>query len=183
MAHDVRVPAGQPVERAVGEDGRAVGVRGRGSYPWSRTTSSSVPACRRAPGPPPARGAAARRGRAPLARAVLDRTSQELAGEVVVALRNGDRDLVVARRYSLAGRPAPGPLRPVRRRNSTVSRPASASRSRWNAVARRDRPSACAASSRLTAAPRRGHEVEQGPPGRVVQGADSGTRSLRGRGH
>ena len=55
-----------------------------------------------------------------------------------------------ARRYSLAGRPAPGPVRPVRRRYSVCSRPASTSRSRWNAASSRLIPSAAAASSRPT---------------------------------
>ena len=57
------------------------------------------------------------------------------------------------RRYSLAGRPAPGPRRPESRRYATSRRPASASLSRWNAARARLTPTAFAASSRPTSRP------------------------------
>src|SRR6185437_3698278 len=52
--------------------------------------------------------------------------------------------------YSFAGRPAPGPTRPVRRRYSTSSSPASAIRSRWKAASFTAIPACRAASSRPT---------------------------------
>src|SRR5439155_25422274 len=54
----------------------------------------------------------------------------------------------VPRRYSLAGRPAPGP--PTRGAYDVSSSPASVSLSRWNAARVRPMPSASATSLRLT---------------------------------
>src|SRR5215471_5485193 len=58
-----------------------------------------------------------------------------------------------AREYSTAGRPAPGPLRPVVRPWLTWSRPASTSLSRWKAATVRGTPSAAAAWARPTGRP------------------------------
>ena len=92
-------------------------------------------ACGRRPGL--RRGAAFLDGRARAGR-LDDGGGQQRAGEVRKAGRGRRRPPVTGGgRYSLDGRPAPGPWRPVVRANVTSTTPASASLSRWNAATER----------------------------------------------
>ena len=72
------------------------------------------------------------------------------------AYRRGGSETSICRRareYSLAVRPAPGPVRPDSRAKPASSRPSSTSRSRWKAAVARLMPVASAASSRETGRP------------------------------
>ena len=86
-----------------------------------------------------------------------------------------------ARRYSLAGRPAPGPWRPVSRRNSVVSKPSATSRSRWNPATAGDaqRLGRLVLAHGLTAA---GDEAVEGAALRFGQRRDTGD-AASSRGH
>src|SRR5690242_7675821 len=71
-----------------------------------------------------------------------------------ISYRRGGSETAIclrARAYSLAVRPAPGPVRPDTRANRASSRPSSTRRSRWKAAVARFVPVALAAWSRDTA--------------------------------
>ena len=187
VADGVRVPLRQPVERAVAR----AGCR-RAGPGAARTRESLDTSSKRA------------RLRAEFPAGVPCQAHQRVACGLTPARAAPRRPRPAARRRGRSGargrRPRPrrgsagtawtvGPprarVRPVRRRNSTASRPSSASRSRWNAVARRDRPSAWAASSRLTGALAAASPGRAGPAGagssRALTAATRSDAESRGR--
>ena len=111
----------------------------------------------------------------------LDAAGQDVADQVVVAVGQGDRPLRDRRAgRACSGRPAPGPVRPVRRRNSASSSPASTSRSRWKLAVCWARPTA---DGRLLAPDRfgPGHDVlVERAAGGVRQGARRRSPGCRG---
>src|SRR5690606_12497203 len=123
----------------------------RGWYPPSWGAASSDPACApsRRPVAVATLASASRTGRWDRSASSIAEASSSLAS----SYWRGGIDTCTspgARRYSLAGRPDPGPVRPLSRRYSVTSSPCSTSRSRWNATVLRESPRCSAASSRPT---------------------------------
>lgn len=163
-AHQRAMLLGQRVEGTVAEPQLAVRARGleaqrieqlagRGQQPLA-ARARPRPRARLAPEAlAGATGDGTERAAGPVARA-LDRLREQLRRQAVAAGGRLTASWAGERRYSLAGRPAPGPLRPVSRRYSTTSSPAATSLSRWNAASARETLVARAAWSRETAPPR-----------------------------
>ena len=137
-----RSAARSPAPRAPA--GRRPAARSR--RPRARPLPSSLPRRRAEPLEHPPR-------RLPRRLRLVERRGQQLAGQVVAAFGQRDRDRRTppAGRASPAGRPGTG-APAAAARNCTSSSPSSTSRSRWKAAVARGTPVAAAASSRLTGA-------------------------------
>ncbi len=180
VAHGVGVLPCQPMERAVAQHDSARTVRSGFVPVVLENLLQRTGAGAQGPAGVPAIRSSVSPAGSPVRVDSSIAVDQQLAGEVVAAFGNGDRDLAGRSAVELGRASRPGPVRPVSRLNSTVSRPSSASRSRWKAAVLRGEPQRLGGlvpADRCIAA---GDVLEQGPADRLVQRAD-GRHPIRQR--